>query len=199
VHATILRETLGMQPDSGVQALARSLEASAVVSPVTLMKSHDVQPHMKSSRKSGEVRSADSASSVAVLPFIGMSESTEDISFARGLAEEVAHTLMRMPGLRLASHTSVLACHERKLDALQVARRLRVDWIIEGSVRRSADVLRIGVQLTAASSGYQVWSESYDRRTDDAFALQGEVAAAVAMRFSSGVAASGDELRMVIG
>jgi TolB-like protein len=154
---------------------------------------------MTSSRKSGESRSADNASSVAVLPFIGMSEIADDLSLARGLAEEVAHALMRTPGVRLASHTSVLACRERKLDALQVARRLRVDWIVEGSVRRSADVLRIGVQLTAASSGYQVWSESYDRRSGDAFALQAEIAAAVAMRISPWVAAPGEERRLVIG
>ena len=163
------------------------------------MKSQlDVQ-HITLPRKSVETRLTETDSSVAVLPFAGMSRFADDVLLARGLAEEVALSLARTPGLRVASHTSALACTERKLDALQVARRLRVGWIIEGSVRRSGDVLRIAVQLIAASSGYQVWSESYDRRGGDAFALQGEVAAAVATRVSSYVAAPGEERRLVIG
>lgn len=199
VHAAILRETLGMEPDSAVEALAGSLAAPTAATPsVTLMKREDVQVLAESPRKSGESRNPVSESSVAVLPFAGISEAADDLSLARGLSEEVAHALMRTPGLRVASHTSVMACRARKLDALQVARRLRVEWIIEGSVRRSGEVLRIGVQLTAAASGYQVWSESYDRRTGDAFAVQAEVAAAVAMRIPSCIAVPGEERRLVI-
>jgi TolB-like protein len=188
-----------MEPDSAVEALARSLTAAAASTPpVTLMKSEDIQAPTESPRTSGESRSSGSERSVAVLPFAGISKVADDLSLARGLSEEVAHALMRTPGLRVASHTSVMACRERKLDALQVARRLRVDWIIEGSVRRSGDVLRIGVQLTAASSGYQVWSESYDRRTGDPFALQAEVAAAVAMRVPACIAVPSEARRLVI-
>ena len=178
VHATILRETLDMPPDKDVQALARTFATTPAAVPVALMKSQDIP------RRPGEARKVESDSSVAVLPFAGISDVPADVSLARGVAEEVAYALMRVPGLRVASHTSVRACLERRLDALQVARRLCVDWIIEGSVRRSGDVLRIGVQLTAATSGYQVWSELYDRRAGDAFAVQAEVAQAVAGRLS---------------
>ncbi len=196
VHAAVLRETLGMAPDREVQALAQSITAPA---PVALMKSNELHQASGSARKTGELQSGGSANSVAVLPFASMSNVADDLSLARGLSEEVAHMLMRIPGIRVASHTSVQACTERKLDALQVARRLRVDWIIEGSVRRSGDVVRMCVQLTAASSGYRIWSEVFDRSVGDEFAVQSEVADAVAKRIPSCIAARGEERRLVIG
>ncbi len=199
VHATILRETLGMEPDGGVEALARSLAMPAAgSSPVALMKSPDGYAATEPLRKPGDSRSAASERAVAVLPFAVLSDVVDDVLLARGMSQELAHALMLSSGVRVASHMSVLACRRRKLDALQAARRLRVEWIIEGSVRRSGDVLRIGVQLTAATNGYQVWSETYDRRTADAFTLQADIVAVVAASLASCIGAPGEERRLVI-
>jgi tetratricopeptide (TPR) repeat protein len=80
----------------------------------------------------------------------------------------------------VASPRSAFAYRDLKLDVREVARRLQVEWILEGSVRRSGDMLRISVQLTEARTGYQVWSESFDRTSSDVFAIQSEIAVAIA-------------------
>ncbi|MEO7454676.1 MAG: BTAD domain-containing putative transcriptional regulator [Gemmatimonadaceae bacterium] len=181
VHAAILRETLGLEPDAGVQALARSLAARGATSPhVALMKSQqDVRPQADS-------RGVVTGIALAVLPFASLSDAAGDGSLARGLSREVAHALVCTAGLRVASHASVLACRKRRLDAQQTARRLHAEWIVEGSVWRAGSVVRIGVQLTAAASGYQVWSETFDGSAVSAHTLPAEIATSVAMSIAAG-------------
>jgi TolB-like protein/DNA-binding SARP family transcriptional activator len=127
--------------------------------------------------------------SIAVLPFQDLSESDSGAHFADGMSEELMYLLPRTPGLRVASPTSAFAYRDLKLDVREVARRLQVDWILEGSVRRSGNRLRVVAQLTDAKNGYQIWSESFDRTTTDAIATQEELATAIARRFASYAAA----------
>ena len=119
------------------------------------------------------VEAAAPANSIAVLPFTNLSGADANAWFADGVSEELMYLLTRTPGLRVASRTSAFACRDLKLDARGVAERLNVAWLLEGSVRRAGDMLRIVAQLTDARNGYQVWSESYDRSSSDIFAHPG--------------------------
>ena len=127
-------------------------------------------------------RAADGAAprSVAVLPFAHLSGDPADEYFSDGMTEELIVTLGRMPGLRVASRTSVFAYEDSALDVREVGRRLGVDAVIEGSVRKSGRTLRISAQLVSTASGYTLWSKVYDRELDDALAIQEEIAQAMA-------------------
>jgi TolB-like protein/Tfp pilus assembly protein PilF len=131
------------------------------------------------------------ANSIAVLPFTNLSGSDANAYFADGVSEELMYLLTRTSGLRVASRTSAFACRDLKLDAREVAERLNVAWLVEGSVRRAGEMLRIVAQLTDASSGYLVWSESYDRSSSDIFAIQAEIASAIASRLASTLGGTG--------
>ncbi len=128
--------------------------------------------------------------SLAVLPFRNMSADPENEYFSDGITEEIMNVLSRVDGLRVAARTSTFAFKERREDLREIADRLNVGTILEGSVRKSGDRIRITVQLTDARSGYQLWSERYDRELTDVFAVQDEIAGAVAERLR--VTLSGD-------
>jgi TolB-like protein/Tfp pilus assembly protein PilF len=118
--------------------------------------------------------------SIAVLPFADLSQEKDQQYFCEGLAEEIITRLAKMKALRVASRTSSFQLKTADMDAPEIGRRLHVGSILEGSVRKSADRLRIAVQLTDSETGFQIWSESYDRRISDIFAVQDELAHAVA-------------------
>jgi TolB-like protein/Flp pilus assembly protein TadD len=164
VHTQVLRETLGLEPDRAVRALAEQI-ARRGGEPVSV---------------SGPFTAGSDVASIAVLPLKNLSESDTNEYFADGVSDELMHLLTRMPGFRVASPTSAFAYRNLKLDVREVARRLHVEWILEGSVRRSGDTLRISAQLTEARTGYQVWSECFDRTSCDVFAIQSEIAVAIA-------------------
>lgn len=117
--------------------------------------------------------------SLAVLPFANLSDETENEYFSDGLSEEIRNQLARVPGLKVAARTSSFVFKGRNEDAREIGRRLNVAAILDGGVRRHADVVRIGLQLVNTADGYQVWSENYERRVEDIFSLQREIAAAV--------------------
>src|SRR5512143_1021512 len=117
--------------------------------------------------------------SVAVLPFTDMSRERDQAYFCEGIAEEITSALSRVAGLRVASRTAAFRFRPGAADQRQIARRLHVRTLLEGSVRKSGDRLRIAVQLDDALSGYQLWSERYDRETRDVFDVQDEIARAV--------------------
>jgi serine/threonine-protein kinase len=117
--------------------------------------------------------------SVAVLPFINMSPDRENEYFSDGITEEVTTALSRVPGLRVASRTSAFAFKGKDLDARQIGERLRVATLVEGSVRKVGNRIRLSAQLVDAAGGYQLWSETYERTLGDVFALQQELAQAI--------------------
>jgi adenylate cyclase len=117
--------------------------------------------------------------SIAVLPFIDMSQTKDQQYLADGLAEELLNLLAQIPELRVAAHTSSFAFKNKAEDMTTIAKELHVAHVLEGSVRKAGNRVRISAQLTRADSGYELWSETYDRTLDDIFQLQDQIAGAV--------------------
>jgi len=117
--------------------------------------------------------------SIAVLPLVNMSRDPEQDYFADGLAEELLNLLAKVPGLHVAARTSAFAFKGKNAKMSEIGRELGVATLLEGSVRKSGDQVRITTQLINASNGYHLWSETYDRKLTDIFAVQDEIARAV--------------------
>jgi adenylate cyclase len=117
--------------------------------------------------------------SIAVLPFVDMTQSLDQQYLADGLAEELLNLLAQIPELRVAARTSSFVFKNKAQDMSTIARELHVAHVLEGSVRKSGNHVRITAQLIRADSGYHLWSETYDRTLDDIFKLQDQIAAAV--------------------
>lgn len=120
------------------------------------------------------------ANSIAVLPFTSFSDDAESNYFADGLTEELINELANIPGMKVSGRTSSFYFKNRNEDLREIGRTLGVSQVLEGSVRRSGDKLRITVQLISTSDGFHLWSQTYDRRLDDIFAIQDDVAMNVA-------------------
>ncbi len=127
------------------------------------------------SDKPDEVRQA-----IAVLPFEDMSPERDQEYLSDGLADEVLTALSRIPELRVSARTSSFQFKGKNEDLKVIARKLNVGWLLEGGVRKSGNRIRITVQLINATTGFHLWSEGYDRDLTDIFALQEEIASAVA-------------------
>jgi TolB-like protein/Flp pilus assembly protein TadD len=122
---------------------------------------------------------AVSAKSVAVLPFVDMSQGKDQEYFADGLAEELLNLLARIPELRVIGRTSSFQFKGKNEDLRLIAAKLGVAHLLEGSVRKSGNRVRITAQLINAANGTHLWSETYERNLDDIFAMQDEIASAV--------------------
>jgi TolB-like protein/predicted Ser/Thr protein kinase len=118
--------------------------------------------------------------SIAVLPFANMSADKENEYFSDGLAEEILNLLAKTPGLKVIARTSSFAFRGKEQDITKIAEALRVQNILEGSVRRAGNRIRVTAQLIHAADGTHVWSERYDRELADVFAVQDEISAAIA-------------------
>jgi TolB-like protein/tetratricopeptide (TPR) repeat protein len=130
--------------------------------------------------------------SVAVLPFVDMSEKKDQEYFSDGLSEELIDMLTKVPDLRVPARTSSFYYKGKQTTIADIAKALSVSHVLEGSVRKSGNTLRITAQLIRVDNGYHLWSETYDRKLDDIFKVQDEIAGAVvkALRVSLlGVAA----------
>jgi serine/threonine-protein kinase len=125
--------------------------------------------------------------SIAVLPFINMSSAEEDDFLCEGLAEEIINVLTRIPGLRVIARTSSFAVGRMGLDVREAGARLDVENILEGSVRRAGQRVRITAQLVTTSDGSHLWSERFDRELTDVFALEDEIAEAISQRLRVGL------------
>src|SRR4029453_12273240 len=130
---------------------------------------------------STELTSAPGAhkASIAVLPFANMSADKENEYFADGLAEEVINALAQVPGLQVAGRTSSFVFRGKDIELAEVGRRLNVEHLLEGSVRRAGNRIRVTAQLIKAD-GFHLWSERFDRELTDIFAIQDEITHAIA-------------------
>jgi adenylate cyclase len=122
---------------------------------------------------------AVSEKSVAVLPFVDMSEKKDQEYFSDGLSEELIDMLTKIPDLRVPARTSSFYFKGKSEDIPTIARRLMVAHVLEGSVRKSGVYVRITAQLVRADNGYHLWSQTYDRKLDDIFKVQDDIAGAV--------------------
>ena len=123
--------------------------------------------------------STQSQQTIAVLPFVNISADPENAYFCEGLAEELLNALARLEGIKVAARTSAFAFGDKNKSVNEIAAALGVKSILEGSVRRSGNRLRITAQLVNAVDGYQLWSERYDREMRDIFDVQDEITLAV--------------------
>jgi adenylate cyclase len=117
--------------------------------------------------------------SVAVLPFINMSDDAENEYFSDGISEELLNVLVRVKGLRVPSRTSSFTFKGSDKKLAEIGRELQVDHILEGSVRKSGDRIRVTAQLIEVNTDTHLWSETYTRELDDIFAVQDEIAQAI--------------------
>ena len=117
--------------------------------------------------------------SVAVLPLVNLSSDKEQEYFSDGLSEELLNLLAKVPGLHVAARTSTFAFKGKNEDVATIAEKLHVATVLEGSVRKSGDQIRITTQLVSAKDGYHLWSETYDRKFTDVFMVHDEIAQAV--------------------
>ena len=123
------------------------------------------------------------SSSIAVLPFVDMSPGKDQEYFCHGITEEIITALTSVPGLQVISRTSAFAFQSQNLEVIEIGRRLRVTTILEGSVRKSGDRVRVTAQLVNADDGYHIWSKRFDRELEDVFVIQDEIAASILDEF----------------
>jgi serine/threonine-protein kinase len=160
-------------PDPIARLVAQCLHKSA----------SDRPPTMQAVRAALERIAAptpDAPASIAVLPFTNMSRDPDDEYFSDGLAEEIINSLVHVPGLKVIARTSAFAFKGKNEDVRRIADALGANKILEGSVRRAGNRLRVTAQLIHAADGTHLWSERYDREMADVFAVQDEIAGAIA-------------------
>ena len=174
VHWT--RLPAGDVPPAFVAHVSQLLSAVEPVSPKS------IRPAPATARAVHPVSPSPSAipeQSIAVLPFVNLSADKEQEYFSDGLAEELINLLARIPELRVPARTSSFSFRGRPVTAGEIGQALNVAHVLEGSVRKAGNRLRITVQLARSDNGYHLWSETFDRTLDDIFQIQDDIARAV--------------------
>src|SRR5207248_3080503 len=113
--------------------------------------------------------------SIALLPFLDLSQAKDQEYFCDGMTEEILDALAKVDGLRVVARTSSFSFKGKSADAIEVGKKLNVENVLEGSVRREGNRVRITTQLVNARNGFQFWSETYERELQGVFALQDEI------------------------
>jgi len=158
-------------PDSGVQDAAT---VSAESNPDAANSAVSQAPNNVIPANAGT-----NAKSIAVLPFVNMSSDPEQEFFSDGISEEILNALAKVKELKVAGRTSSFAFKGKDQDLRQIGQTLGVEHILEGSVRKSGNTVRITAQLIQVDDGFHLWSETYDRQLDDVFAIQDEISTAI--------------------
>jgi TolB-like protein/Tfp pilus assembly protein PilF len=138
--------------------------------------------------------SAITDKSIAVLPFVDMSEKKDQEYFADGLAEELLDLLAQVPDLKVAARSSSFYFKGSSVRVRNIGHDLGVAYVLEGGVRKAGDTVRVSVQLVRADSGYQVWAQSYERNVRDIFIVQDEISAAVVDAFKLRLGSPGPQI-----
>ena len=145
----------------------------------TLQVAAEAPPHPTQPLETPPVADVADKPSIAVLPFVNMSDDTANEYFADGLAEELLNVLSKIRGLRVASRTSAFSFKGAKVDIPTMAQKLNVATILEGSVRKAGNRVRISAQLIHVATDSHLWSATYDRQLEDIFAVQDDIAQSV--------------------
>jgi TolB-like protein/Tfp pilus assembly protein PilF/DNA-binding XRE family transcriptional regulator len=161
-----------------VPALKLKNEAAAMERLVALAQ--NTSPDRAGNEIDGTVlRPGSRALSIAVLPFLNRSSDPENDYLCEGLAEELINALTRIKSCRVVARASAFSFRGQDLDVREIGRRLNVDTVLDGTVHRLGDRLRVTSQLTDAGNGFQFWSERFDRQMTDVFAIQEEITLAI--------------------
>ncbi len=145
----------------------------------------------------GTDHSAGRPRSIAVLPFVNMSTDSENEFFSDGVTEDIINALTKIPGLRVAARTSAFAFKGKGEDVRTIGRQLNVATVLEGSVRRAANRIRITAQLISVDDGYHIWSDQYDRELDDVFAVQDELSCSIVEMLKGELGVTGETRTLV--
>ena len=141
---------------------------------------------------------AETGPSIAVLPFVNMSQDKDNEFFSDGISEELLNVLVRVKGLGVASRTSSFVYKGSRLGTADIARALKVNHVLEGSVRKSGNRVRITAQLIDAVNDRHLWSETYDRELTDIFAIQDEIANAIVNALRAQLGAAGKDAAVTV-
>jgi eukaryotic-like serine/threonine-protein kinase len=133
---------------------------------------------------------SDTTPSIAVLPFTNLSSDKENEYFSDGLAEEIINALSHVPGLRVTARSSAFSFRDKNVEMSEIGRKLGVEHVLEGSVRKAGNRIRVTTQLVKATDGFQVWSGRYDREMTDVFAVQDEIAQAIVEKLKGKLSAA---------
>jgi len=179
----LLRELRATVPESVEKAVARAMstEATGRYSTTAQFGQALASGNLATPTNTETVPVAviSAAKSVAVLPFANMSADAENEYFTDGMAEEIINALSKIQSLRVASRTSSFAFKGKNEDIGEIGKKLKVSTVLEGSVRKMGNKLRITAQLINVADTYQLWSERYDREMEDVFAIQDDISQAI--------------------
>lgn len=164
---------------AGELAPPASTRAPATPEPVTKVAATTAPVAEEAAETAAGPEETDSRRTIAVLPFLNMSGDAENEYFSDGIAEEILNLLVKLPQLRVASRTSSFVFKGGKVDMKGVGKKLGVGNVLEGSVRRAGDRVRITAQLIEVASDSHLWSETYDRELKDVFAIQDDIARSI--------------------
>jgi TolB-like protein/class 3 adenylate cyclase len=185
-------EPLGEHALKGVEALDLYLVLEAGPMPALPARAATPAPKPAPAPKGAASDShAAVERSIAVLPFINLSSDAENEYFSDGITEEILNALFKVSDLKVASRTSAFAFKGHQGDVREIAEKLGVATVLEGSVRKAGNRVRITSQLIGAEDGYHLWSETYDRQLEDIFAIQDDIAQAIVTALKATLA--GDE------
>jgi len=186
-------------PEGAGRLIARCLEKSPRD---RVQSAHDVLEEIRAVRRAWESgvstpppkigASARRSPSIAVLPFRDMSAAKDQDWFCDGIAEEILNALAQLSGLKVAARASAFSFRDSKEDLAAIGKKLHVTTVLDGSVRRAGDRVRITARLSNVQDGYQLWSERYDREMKDIFDVQDEIARAIAERLRITLAGEAD-------
>ena len=187
VHAALVREELEAEPDATVLALAEDVRAGRVrapAAPAAAAPAAKRAPAAAAPPDRGPLPDAvapvGAAPSVAVLPFVSISTESGDNYFSNGMTEAIINALARLSGLRVCARTTVFAFKDTALDVTEIGRRLGVRTVVEGTVIRDGDRVRVSAKLINVTDGSHLWLGQYDRELVNVFAIQDEIAQAIA-------------------
>ncbi len=176
--ADVMFPAIGL-PESSIK-LVFGLLAVGFPLALVLTWAFDITPEgIKRAEAPAKIESTDLGPSIAVVPFPDMSAEQDQDHFCDGLTEELLNVLTCIPGLRVASRTSTFSLKGKQIDLKEVARKFDVQHILEGSVRKAGNKIRVTAQLIEAATDTHLWSENYDRELDDIFAIQDDISARI--------------------
>jgi len=153
--------------------------------PQLKLSQDSAEHHIAAATETDAGEAAAGERTLAVLPFVNMSGDEENEYFSDGLSEELLNSLARIPELQVTGRTSSFAFKGKNQDLREIGEKLNVAHVLEGSVRKASDRVRITAQLINTTNGYHLWSETYDRQLDDIFAIQTDIAERVATALSA--------------
>ena len=183
-HHDILTKSLGQFEFRNIKD---PVEVFSVANPgIAVPKRSDLKGKLKQNKKS-----------IAVLPFVNMSSDPENEYFSDGISEEILNALVRVEGLSVTARTSSFAFKGKNLDVREIGAQLGVAHILEGSVRKAGNRVRITAQLVSSLDGYHFFSETYDRTLEDIFEVQDEIASTITNRLREHLGEKDHEEKMI--